>query len=124
MISASTFETISMAADVTQDDVNNGALVIVVMDCDLANPTPIDGATLTVQQGGEDVGDVLPLGSFASQFAGTFFVFNVPDGPTQISASYNNMTFPTHTVVAHKQPATEGAEGTITATNILPGPVL
>jgi hypothetical protein len=50
-------------------------------------------------------------------------VLNVPDGATEVSASYNGMTFPTHTVVAHKKPNGGGAMGTITATAVPPGPI-
>jgi hypothetical protein len=107
---------------VTQDDTANGALTVAVTDCSLTNPMPIDGATLKVQQGGQDVGTVFDLGALAAQAAGTFFVFNVPDGPTQLIVSFDNMTFPTRTVVAHKKPMGMNTEGTLTATIVRPGP--
>jgi len=108
-------------AMVTQDDTNNGALVVAVTDCSTP-PTPIDGATLKVQQSGTDVGTIFDLGAIAAQAAGTFFVFNVPDGPTQLLVSFDGKDFPVRTVVAHKKPNGMNAEGTMTVTAVRPGP--
>ena len=109
----------TMGANVTQDDDVNGSLLIAVTDCSVAQPTPLEGATLSVKQGNTEVGDVFDLGAFG---AGAFFVFNVPDGATDVTVTFDNMTFPVHTVMAHKK-ANATAPGTITATNILPGPL-
>jgi hypothetical protein len=106
-----------------QNDTANGALLVTVTDCDIANGTLIDGATLHVQQSGADVGNIFDVGQFAPQAAGTFFVTNVPDGATQVWATYDGKTFPTRTVGAFKKPSGASAEGTITATAIPPGPV-
>jgi hypothetical protein len=106
-----------------QQDTNNGMLVITVNDCNTTMPQGIDGASLSVKQGSTDVGEVLDLGQFVSQAAGVFIVFNVPDGATDVSASYNNMTFPTHTIIAHKKPSGQNTMGTVTATAIPPGPI-
>jgi hypothetical protein len=122
MIGNDTFGFLTNIASVAQDDAVNGALVIAVTDCSSGQPTPIEGATVKVQQGGTDVGTVFDLGQLAPQAAGTFFAFNVPEGATQILVSYDGMNFPTRTVVAHKKPTGEGAEGTITATAVRPGP--
>jgi len=122
LVSNQAFDLIStMFAQVTQDDANNGALVVVVTDCS-ATPTPIDGATLKVQQNGTDVGTIFDLGALLAQAAGTFFVFNVPDGPTQVLVSAEGHDFPVRTVVAHKKPNGQGAEGTMTVTQVRPGP--
>lgn len=120
MISNSTFGLLEMFSGAQQDDANNGLLVIAVTDC--TTQTPIAEATVKVQQNSTDVGTVFDLGQLAPQAAGTFFVFNVPDGPAQILVSYNGMNFPTRTVVAHKKPAGQNTEATITATGIRPGP--
>jgi hypothetical protein len=106
-----------------QNDTDNGLLFVAVNDCNIAMPTGIDGASITVKQNNQDVGDVIDLGSLLPEAAGTFIVMNVPDGDTVVGASYNGMTFPTHTVVAHKKPQGPSAMGTITATAVPPGPI-
>jgi hypothetical protein len=111
--------TSQLVFNVTQDDTANGVIVAAVTDC--AN-NPISGATLKVQQSAADVGDQHDLSTLSAQAAGVFIVFNVPDGATQVWATYNNMTFPTHTVLAHKKPTGSGAEGTITLSFVRPGP--
>jgi hypothetical protein len=121
MISNATFGLLEMFSGTTQDDTNNGLLVIAVTDCS-ADQTPIAEATVKVQQSGADVGTVFDLGQLAPQAAGTFFVFNVPDNPAQILVSYNGMNFPVRTVAAHKKPSGQNAEATITATAVRPGP--
>lgn len=119
MITDSTFSTLSGFAGSQQDDTANGALLLTVTDC--AN-MPINGATISVKQGGTDVGTQFDLGQLASQAQGIVAVFNVPDGATDISATYNGMTFPTHTVIAHKKPNGQGSIGTLTLTTVRPGP--
>ncbi|HEY6039425.1 MAG TPA: hypothetical protein VIV58_34325, partial [Kofleriaceae bacterium] len=106
---------------INQMDANNGLLFITVTDC--ANQ-PISGATLTSKQGNADAGSVLDVGQLSGQaaLAGLYFVSNVPDGDTTIDASYNNMTFPSRVVAAHKKPADANAEGTMTVTVLRPGP--
>ena len=120
MLSDTTFTLIAQTGfQVTQDDTQNGAFFLVVTDC---SRTPIVGATLTVQQAGANVGTIEDLGALAAQAKGTFLVFNVPDGATQVAASFMGMTFPTHTILAHKKPNGAQAEGTLTVTQIPPGP--
>ena len=109
---------------ITQNDTNNGFLIVPVVDCSNgAAPVPINGATLTVKQNGADVGQAIDIGQFVTQLAGVWLVANVPDGDTTVGASYNNMTFPTHVVTAHKK-TSDGADqlGTITITSVRPGP--
>lgn len=107
-------------AGVTQDDTNNGLLFLTVTDC---SNMPIQGATLSIQQGGQDVGMQFDLGALVSQAAGINVVFNVPDGATEITGTYGSMTFPVHTVVAHKKPNGPNAVGTVTLTTVRPGPL-
>jgi hypothetical protein len=102
----------------TQDDTNNGFLLVQVTDC-ATPPVGIAGATLTVKQGGNAAGTIT---DFSQYNAGTFAVTNVPDGDTTVEASFNNMTFPAHVVGAHKKPSGSNATGTITATIVRPGP--
>ena len=108
----------------TQDDTVNGALFIAVTDC--AN-TPINGATLSVKQGSTDVGAMsVDLGSLSAQAAGTFFVFNVPAGATDVTASYMGHNFPVHSVTSYKKTAASGTlpNGALTITIVRPGPLL
>lgn len=119
LFSSATFDQLASLTGNTQDDTNNGVLFLTTTDC--ANK-PIDGATLSVKQGGQDVGMQFDLGAVSSQAAGLIVVFNVPDGATDVSASYNNMTFPARSVLAHKKPNGQGAVGTITLTAVRPGP--
>lgn len=108
-----------------QNDTDNGMLIVIVNDCSTTAPQGINGATLSVKQGSTELPDVIDVGGFASQFAGIFFVLNVPDGvDTVVQASYDGKMFPARTVVAHKKPAGNGAIGTVTSTIASPGPIL
>jgi hypothetical protein len=122
LVSNQAFGFLANLAGVTQDDDNNGVLLVQVGDCTTPMTQPIDGATVQVQQNGTDVGTIFDLGALAAQAAGTFFVFNVPDGATQVLVSFNSMNFPTHTVAVHKKP-TMGAnpEATVTVLAARPG---
>ena len=120
LIKPATFNSLQMFAGFTQDDTANGALILLVTDC--AN-TPIDGATITAKQGSTDVsGSVFDLGALSSMAAGTFFVFNVPDGATDVGATYMGHTLRTHSIVAHKKDVTTLPNGSLTLTIIKPGP--
>jgi hypothetical protein len=103
----------------TQDDTNSGLLVVAVTDCG-ATPQPLAGATLSVTQGGNAVGEVFDPSVLDPQLAGTFIVFNVPDGATEVAGSYGGMTFPAHTVQVHKQNGL--AIPSLTETAVRPGP--
>ena len=109
-----------------QDDTTNGALFLTVTDC--AN-MPLSGADLTFTQNGSDAGTITDLGQLSgmSQLAGIFIVANVADGPVDVSAKYGSMTFPMHTLVAHKQErvgsgSDQEIQGTLTLTAVRPGP--
>jgi hypothetical protein len=119
LFSTQIFGQLAAFAQVQQDDTANGAMFLTVTDC--AN-MPIQGATLSVQQGGQDVGTQFDLGALSSQAAGIVVVFNVPDGATDLSATYGGMTFPVHTVLSHKKPNGMNTVGTVTLTAIRPGP--
>jgi len=102
-----------------QDDTANGALFLTVTDC---NNMPLNGATLTATHG-----TVTDLGSLQSQLAGIFVVANVPDGSVDITASFGSMTFPTRTLLAHKEErvgtgSAAQTNGTLTITIVRPGP--
>lgn len=105
------------AANVQQNDTNNGVIIAILSDC---AQSPISGATLSVKQGSAEVGTQYGLVQISPMAAGTIAVFNVPDGATTLTAKYGSMTFPVRTVVSHK--AADGA-GSITATEVLPGPL-
>jgi hypothetical protein len=111
-----TFLTSPAALNVTQDDANNGVVIAAAVDC---QNKPITGATVTIEQGGSAAGSAMDLSSFG--FPGTL-AFNVPDGNTDVGATFGSMTFPSHVVVAHKKPNGAGAEGTLTITVVRPGP--
>lgn len=117
MLASATFNL--LAGQFNQDDANNGALMIAVTDC--AN-MPVPNAVLSVKQGGTEVGTQFSLGTLSPQAAGVYFVFNVPAGPTVVSASYMNTTFLAHTVTAFKK-ADMNDPGSTTATIVRPGPL-
>lgn len=120
MISAQTFALLSgpLVANVQQDDTKNGVLVVAVTDC--AN-TPISGATLSVKQASADVGTQYDLGQLSAQAAGIFFVFNVPDGSTEIGATFDGKTFRAHNVIAFKT-SNAHPTGTLSTSIVRPGP--
>jgi hypothetical protein len=117
--STDTFTQLSGFAGATQDDTANGALLVAVTDC--AN-NPVTGATLTAKQGATDVGSIFDLGSLSPMAAGLFFVFNVPDGATDVNASLGGTSFLGHSVIAFKKGAAV-TNGSITTTIVRPGPL-
>ncbi|HEU0035733.1 MAG TPA: hypothetical protein VFQ53_34210 [Kofleriaceae bacterium] len=106
--STTAFQAAVLFLQVTQT-AGNGDVTLFVTDC--AN-TPIMGAQVTVKQGGTDVGQIIDAGSFG-QGGGTFIVFDVPPGDTEVSATYNGMTLRAHTVTTFGDQTT--------ATQIRPG---
>jgi len=94
----------------------NGNLALAVTDC--ANKPISDTANvvLSIKQGGNDVTGTttVDLGSLQAQAAGTFIVFNVPPGATDVGATYNGMQLLTSTVNVTANASTE--------TVIRPGP--
>jgi len=118
--STQTFTQLSGFANATQDDTVNGALFVAVTDC--ANK-PVTGATLSVKQGAADVGTVFDLGALSPMAAGLYFVFNVPDGNTDVNAKLGTTDFLGHTVIAYKKGAIGGVNGSMTTTIVRPGPL-
>ncbi len=109
LISDTQLNALTMGA-LTQE-ANKGFFGVIVMDC---AGTPIDGASLSVKQGGTEVGTSFDVGQFASQLAGNWFVFNVPvSDNTVVNASYNGMSFRAHSV--------KSAAQTTTTTIVRPG---
>lgn len=84
-------------------DADKGLLGIAVVDC---AGMPINGATVSAKQGNTDVGQPFDIGQFSAQFAGTWFVLNVPPGDTVVNARYNNTDFRAHTVSSAAMTAT------------------
>lgn len=117
MISVASFAQLNQILQ--QNDTANGALFLTVTDC---KNTPLNGATLTATHG-----TVTDLGSLQSQLAGIFVVANVPDGSVDVTASFGSMTFPTRTLLAHKEEkvgtgSNQQTNGTLTITVVRPGP--
>lgn len=88
----------------------NGDVGLFVTDC--AN-TPINGATVSVKQNGNDVGQIIDASGISVLASGGFVVFDVPPGDTEVNATFNGMTFRAHTVTTFA--------GQTTATQIRPG---
>jgi hypothetical protein len=97
----------------------NGNLALIVTDCANAPISDTQNVTLTVKQGGQDVTGTktVDLGSLpmAQQAAGTFIVFNVPPGSTELGATYMGMQLVAVTVNVVADASTE--------TVIRPGPL-
>ena len=119
VISDSNQQLMQLLGLLQQDDSTQGLLLVTVADCTL---TPIAGATLTVKQGGQDVGSSFNLGQVQAALDGLYIVAKVPDGDVTLGASYNAMTFPTHVVHAYKKPPGNNTEATLTVTAVVPGP--
>lgn len=91
----------------------NSLVGILVTDCSNP-PMPIPGAIVAAKQNGIAVGDPpQDIGALDPMGEGAFIVFNVPPGDTEVSATYNGMTFRAHTVGA--------VAGTTTMTQVRPG---
>jgi hypothetical protein len=87
---------------ITQE-ASKGFFGVAVLDC---AGMPISGASLSVKQNNIEVGMPFDIGQFAAQFAGTFFVFNVPvNDNTIVNATYMGMTFRAHSIKSAAQTA-------------------
>ncbi|NVB82130.1 MAG: hypothetical protein HOV81_27360 [Kofleriaceae bacterium] len=101
MIPALTFKTTTfqllVGALQIDQQAANGTMAVFVTDC--AN-TPVDGATVTVKQGGNDVQGTTDFdaGAFDAMGAGVHLVFNVPPGDTEVAATLGSQTFRAHVV--------------------------
>jgi len=106
LITTSERNLIASAFGVTQT-AGNGVMAVVVEDC---NAMPVTGATLSVKQGGSEVGAV-----YASGSAGAFYVFNVPPGDVVVGASVGGNVLRAHTVLVRAD--------VVTLTGVTPGPL-
>jgi hypothetical protein len=90
------FQTLVAFLGITQTP-GNGNVGLVVTDC--AN-TPIGGAQVSVKQNGVDVPntEVVDASTFDPSLAGTYLVFNIPPGATEVGASINTMPLRAHTI--------------------------
>ena len=88
-------------------DATKGLVGVAVLDCAGAQ---VMGATVAVKQNNVAVGNVVDIGAFSP---GTFFVTNVPVGAALVTATFNGMTFRSHTV--------KSIAGTDTTTGVRPG---
>jgi hypothetical protein len=95
----------------------NGNLALAVTDCASVPISDTANVMLSVKQGGNAVTGTktVDLGALQSQAAGTFIIFNVPPGATDVSATYMGMQLLTVPVNV-----TAGAS---TETVIRPGPL-
>ena len=86
---------------------SNGTVGIAVVDC---SNMPIDGATVSVTQNGQPVGNAFDASIFQP---GAYLYFDVPPGDTVVGATYMNMTLLSRTVRV--------VAGATTTTAIRPG---
>lgn len=92
--SDSAFTLIAGAFGVTQS-ADNGAMLVFVSDC---GENPVPGAVLSVKQNNVDVGTVKDFAALVPQAVGTFMVYNVPPGITEINATSNGTAFRAHEI--------------------------
>jgi hypothetical protein len=92
------FGLLTLVLSVTQSP-TKGVVIVAATDCS-AVPMPVANATITLKQGGSDIAGTtqVDLGTLTMGMFDGLVVFNVPAGATDVGASYNGMTFRTHTV--------------------------
>ena len=108
------FDVIKQVGGIQQSDAN-GNLALAIVDCANMPITDTANVTITVKQGGNAVAGTTQIDAsqFAAQLAGTFLIFNVPPGTTEVGATYKTRTLRAHNVLTAAQ--------TTTATAIRPG---
>jgi hypothetical protein len=91
--SDSTLGLLAGVAGVTQDP-TKGMLALAVVDCATTPITDSANIVFSIKQGGNDVAGTTTtdLGSIQPQAAGTFIIWNVPAGTTEVSATYMGTT--------------------------------
>lgn len=97
-------------------DTSASIIGVAITDCAGAPVTDSTNVLLTVKQNGTAVQnlEVVPLGDFAPQAAGTFLICGVPANPaTEVSATYMATNFLAHSV--------KTVADTTTATLLIPG---
>ena len=122
MFSQGVITGLALAGIVTQDE-TKGILLVALTDCANAPITDTENITLSVKQNGMDVQDtdLLDLGMYAPELAGSFAVFNVPAGPsdmdpavaTEVGATYKGTAMRAHVVNVYRN--------STTATQLRPG---
>lgn len=118
-MSDAAFSTVRTLLGATQNDANNGALLVAILDC---SDQPLAGATVSVRRGNSPVGTTHDLGTVVPTDDGVFLVFNVPDGKVRVSAEYQGTQFPEHDVVVRGQDQDCAPPyGTLTSTIVKPG---
>lgn len=124
VINSSTFALLTFGVGVNQQ-AQNGDLGLAVVDCKGNRILDSAHIQLIVQQNGQDVmgTTVVDLGASVAQAKGTYFVFNVPGGPsgsqapTTVNAIYSGVTPP----VTFRAHVVGVVAGTSTDTAIAPG---
>ena len=122
---ADTWSTLEQITHNTQDDTVNGAFMLKVTDC---AGQPITDSVVNLKQGNTAVGSDFNLGTLSTKAKGLHIVYNVPAGPTEVTATYMGMTFPTQPLVVmsfkNQASGTGGAvtAGSLTNAVIRPGP--
>lgn len=104
MVSNSLLSLLGMVG--ASQNAGQGLFVVEAIDCQGATVTT---ASLTVQQNGADVGQILDIGNFDSAFAGTFLVTNVPPGTTTVAGAVGGTpdVFASHDVTSFADADTE-----------------
>lgn len=88
-----------------------GFFNVLVTDC---NDAPINGAAITIQQGGTSAGELVDTQVLQSFIPGIYWAINVPvNDATSVNASYQGRTFRAHTVTS--------IAGTTTHVTVRPG---
>ena len=84
----------------------NGTVQLRVIDCANAPIRNTAALTVAVKQNGVTVGTIFDVGTVTSA-PGTFFVFDVPPGPTEISAGYFGTALLAHVVTVRAGETTQ-----------------
>ena len=99
MFNATAFSTIVQFLSVKQE-MENGTVGLAITDCSDLPIGDTANLVLSVKQGGVEVTgtDVLDASQLDPAGAGTFLIFNVPPGVTEVGATYNGMALRAHEV--------------------------
>lgn len=99
MFNATAFTTIVQFLGVTQE-MDNGTLGVAFTDCSNLPIGDTANLVLSVKQGGVDVTgtEVFDASQLDPSAGGTFLIFNVPPGVTEVGATYNGMALRAHEV--------------------------
>ena len=102
---------LSFVTDAQESD--KGLFGVAVTDCG-GTPMPVAGATISIKQGGVEVGsDPFDVGALSPSLAGTFLVTNIPVGDVTITATFDGKTFLATTAKSYA--------GAVTTTQVKPG---